>query len=69
MGRGSGRGGRSRTSGGGGGAITSAGGSVPVSSSITPERQAQIERRATIGTRILALGALALLTFLTRRRI
>lgn len=64
MGRGSGKGGRSRTSGGGGG-LTAAGGGA---STISPERRAQIERRATIGTRLLALGALALLTFLTRRR-
>jgi hypothetical protein len=64
MGRGSGRGGRSRTSGGGGGAVTSSPGAAPISA----ERRAQIERRATIGTRLIALGALALLTFLTRGR-
>jgi hypothetical protein len=64
VGRGSGKGGRSRTSGGGGGLTAASGGA----STISPERQAQINRRATIGTRILALGALALLTFLTRGR-
>jgi hypothetical protein len=59
MGRGSGRGGRSRTSGGGGGLTAASGGATTLS----PERQAQINRRATIGTRLLALGGLGTADF------